>query len=80
METKELSGAAKDVMHALFFRGALASGDLPSKCGAAELRDSGLAETRHFATSFGGEDYFTFLSPDGQKCAIGFFVDGKFGQ
>lgn len=42
----ELSGAAEDVLHALFFRGALESGDLPSKSGAAELRAAGLAETR----------------------------------
>jgi hypothetical protein len=33
---KELSGAAGDVLHALFFRGALVDGDLPSKSGAAE--------------------------------------------
>lgn len=31
---KELSGAAGDVLHALFFRGALVDGDLPSKAGA----------------------------------------------
>ncbi len=60
-------------MHALFFRGALSSGDLPSKCGAAELRERGLAETRHTTTSFGGEDYFTYLTPEGQKLAIEYF-------
>jgi hypothetical protein len=37
--SKELSGAAGDVLHALFFRGALVDGDLPSKAGAAELRE-----------------------------------------
>ncbi|GJL47092.1 hypothetical protein ACX3OY_22660 [Citrobacter farmeri] len=33
-----LSGAATDVLYALFFRGALQSGGLPSKSGSAELR------------------------------------------
>ncbi|WP_434795803.1 hypothetical protein [Citrobacter europaeus] len=41
-----LSGAANEVLYALFFRGALLSGDLPSKSGAAELRELGFAETR----------------------------------
>ncbi|WP_354692685.1 hypothetical protein [Phytobacter sp. RSE-02] len=42
--SKELSGAAVDVLHALFFRGALVDGDLPSKAGAAELRELGYRE------------------------------------
>ena len=42
-----LSGAATDVLYSLFFRGALQSGDLPAKSGAAELRELGFAETRH---------------------------------
>jgi hypothetical protein len=33
-----LSGVATDVLYALFFRGALQSGDLPAKSGANELR------------------------------------------
>lgn len=45
--TLTLSDAAHDVIFSLFFRGALSSGDLPSKSGAAELRDLGLAETAH---------------------------------
>ena len=41
-----LSGAATDVLYALFFRGALTGGDLPSKSGAAELRELGCATSR----------------------------------
>lgn len=44
--SKELSGAAGDVLHALFFRGALVDGDLPSKAGAAELRELGYVMTQ----------------------------------
>jgi hypothetical protein len=65
-----LSGAAEDTLHALFFRGALPSGDLPSKAGAVELRESGLAETRTTECKYHGEDYFTFLTPAGQEEAI----------
>lgn len=70
-----LSGAAEDVLHALFFRGALPSGDLPSKAGAAELRELGLAETRTTEVRYHGEDYFTWLTPEGQRLAIERHVD-----
>lgn len=65
-----LSGAAEDVLHALFFHGALPSGDLPSKTGAQELRELGFAETRTTECKYHGEDYFTWLTPDGQRVAI----------
>lgn len=65
-----LSGAAEDVLHALFFRGALPSGDLPSKAGATELRELGLAETRTTECKYHGEDYFTWLTPEGMARAI----------
>lgn len=65
-----LSGAAEDVLHALFFRGALPSGDLPSKAGAQELRELGLAETRTTEYKYHGEDYFTWLTQKGQQVAI----------
>ncbi|MDT7459986.1 hypothetical protein [Citrobacter koseri] len=65
-----LSGAATDVLYALFYRGALQSGDLPSKSGAAELRELGFAETRHPATQYQKENYFTFLTAEGQEFAI----------
>ncbi|HAS0869578.1 TPA: Fur-regulated protein, partial [Enterobacter hormaechei subsp. oharae] len=54
-----LSGAATDVLYALFFRGALQSGELPSKSGAAQLRELGLAETRLTATAYGKVNHFT---------------------
>ena len=57
-----LSGAANEVLYALFFRGALLSGDLPSKSGTAELRELGFAETRHTATEYQKENHFTFLT------------------
>lgn len=75
-----LSGAATDVLYALFFRGALQSGDLPAKSGAAELRELGFAETRHTATEYQKENYFTFLTAEGQKFAIEHLVNTRFGK
>ena len=74
-----LSGAATDVLYALFFRGALQSGDLPAKSGASELRELGLAETRHTATEYQKENYFTFLTAEGQEFAIKHLVNTRFG-
>ncbi|MEQ4874003.1 hypothetical protein ABN151_00410 [Klebsiella oxytoca] len=76
----ELTDAANDVLYALFFRGALASGDLPAKSGAAELRSLGFAETGHVATQYQGEDYFTWLTPEGQALAIRHLVKTQFGK
>lgn len=75
-----LSGAATDVLYALFFRGALQSGDLPAKSGAAELRELGFAETRHTATEYQKENYFTFLTAEGQEYAIKHLADTRFGK
>lgn len=75
-----LSGAATDVLYSLFFRGALQSGDLPAKSGAAELRELGLAETRHTATEYQKQNYFTFLTAEGQKFAIKHLADTRFGK
>ncbi|MEX4752785.1 phage tail tip fiber protein [Enterobacter cloacae] len=74
-----LSGAATDVLYALFFRGALQSGDLPAKSGAAELRELGFAETRHTATEYQKENYFTFLTAEGQEFAIKHLANTRFG-
>ena len=74
-----LSGAATDVLYALFFRGALQSGDLPAKSGASELRELGFAETRHTATEYQKENYFTFLTAEGQEFAIKHLVNTRFG-
>lgn len=76
----ELTDASNDVLYALFFRGALASGDLPAKSGAAELRSLGFAETGHVATKYQGEDYFTWLTPAGQAFAIEHLVKTRFGK
>lgn len=73
-----LSGAATDVLYALFFRGALQSGELPSKSGAAELRELGFAETRHTATEYQKENYFTFLTAEGQEFAIKHLANTRF--
>ncbi|MDU0862754.1 MAG: hypothetical protein E7A96_24180, partial [Serratia marcescens] len=70
----ELSDSAQDVLYALFFRGALVSGDIPSKAGASALRSLGFAETGHTATPYKGEDYFTWLTPAGYAFAIGYLV------
>lgn len=75
-----LSGAATDVIYALFYRGALLSGDLPSKSGAAELRELGFAETRHTATEYQKENHFTFLTAEGQKFAVEYLVNTQFGK
>lgn len=77
---KELSGAAGDVLHALFFRGALVDGDLPSKAGAAELRELGYVMTQDTVTPFGGEHHFNFLTPAGQEFAISYLVDRHFDK
>ena len=77
---KELSGAAGDVLHALFFRGALVDGDLPSKAGAAELCELGYVMTQDTVTPFGGEHHFNFLTPAGQEFAISYLVDSQFGK
>lgn len=74
-----LSGAATDVLYSLFFRGALQPGDLPAKSGAAELRELGFAETRHTATEYQKENYFTFLTAEGQEFAIKHLVNTRFG-
>ncbi|EPS7008762.1 phage tail tip fiber protein [Enterobacter hormaechei] len=79
-ESIALSGAATDVLYALFFRGALQSGDLPAKSGAAELRELGFAETRHTATEYQKENYFTFLTAEGQEFAIKHLADTRFGK
>lgn len=78
--SKELSGAAGDVLHALFFRGALVDGDLPSKAGAAELRELGYVMTQDTVTPFGGEHHFSFLTPAGQEFAISYLVHSRFGK
>ncbi|EEU9325463.1 Fur-regulated protein [Escherichia coli] len=75
-----LSGAANEVLYALFFRGALLSGDLPSKSGTAELRELGFAETRHTATEYQKENHFTFLTSEGQKFAVEHLVNTHFGK
>lgn len=75
-----LSGAATDVLYALFYRGALLPGDLPSKSGAAELRELGFAETRHTATEYQKENHFTFLTSEGQKFAVEHLVNTRFGK
>lgn len=75
-----LSGAATDVLYALFYRGALLPGDLPSKSGAAELRELGFAETRHTATEYQKENHFTFLTAEGQKFAVEHLVNTRFGK
>ncbi|SFF34285.1 hypothetical protein SAMN05216563_1253 [Phytobacter palmae] len=77
---KELSGAAGDVLHALFFRGALLDGDLPSKAGAAELRELGYMKTQDTVTPFCGDHHFNFLTPAGQEFAISYLVDRHFGK
>lgn len=74
-----LSGAATDVLYSLFFRGALQSGELPAKSGAAELRELGFAETRHTATEYQKENYFTFLTAEGLEFAIKHLVNTRFG-
>lgn len=74
-----LTGRATDVLYALFFRGALQSGELPSKSGAAQLRELGLAETRHTATAYGKVNHFTFLTAEGQEFAVKYLVDTCFG-
>jgi len=76
----QLSDKARDVLCALFFRGAFKSGDIPSKAGVNELREAGLACTQHTATSFCGEDYFTYLTPEGQHYAIQNLVETNFGM
>ncbi|HCB1684007.1 TPA: Fur-regulated protein, partial [Citrobacter braakii] len=63
-----------------FFRGALLSGDLPSKSGTAELRELGFAETRHTATEYQKENHFTFLTSEGQKFAVEHLVNTRFGK
>lgn len=75
-----LSGAATDMLYSLFFRGALLSGDLPSKSGAAELRELGFAETRYTATEYQKENNFTFLTSEGQKFAVEHLVNTRFGK
>ncbi|EAM7659155.1 Fur-regulated protein [Salmonella enterica] len=74
-----LSGTAADVLYSLFFRGALLSGDLPSKSGTDELREMGFAETRYTATEYQKENHFTFLTSEGQKFAVEHLVNTRFG-
>ena len=76
----ELSGASVDVLHALFFRGPLESGDLPSKSGAASLVELGLAATSEIAANRGSDKHFTYLTPPGQAYAIKFLVETDFGE
>lgn len=75
-----LSGAATDVLYSLFFRGALQCAELPSKSGAAELRELGFAVTRYTATEYLKESYFTLLTAEGQEFAIKHLADTRFGK
>lgn len=75
-----LSGAATDVLYALFFRGALQCAELPSKSGTAELRELGFAVSRYTATEYLKESYFTFLTAEGQEFAIKYLADTRFGK
>ncbi|WP_223862534.1 phage tail tip fiber protein [Enterobacter ludwigii] len=79
-ENITLSGAATDVLYSLFFRGALQCAELPSKSGAAELRELGFAVTRYTATEYLKESYFTFLTAEGQEFAIKHLADTRFGK
>lgn len=45
MVRDNIDGGTLDTMHALYFRGSLESGDLPSKGGLADLIQKGWAET-----------------------------------
>ena len=76
----ELSGASIDVLHALFFRGLLESGDLPSKSGAAALVEIGLATTSKIAALGESDNLFTYLTPPGQSYAIKFLAETSFGS
>lgn len=75
-----LSGAATDVLYSLFFRGALQCAELPSKSGAAELRELGFAVSRYTAPEYLKESYFTFLTAEGQEFAIKHLADTRFGK
>lgn len=79
-ENVELSGAATDVLYALFFHGALVDGDLPSKAGADELRELGFVKTQDKVTSLASDSHYSFLTPAGQKFAISYLVDSNFGK
>jgi hypothetical protein len=68
------------VLYALFYRGALLSGDLPSKSGAAELRELGFAETRRTVTEYQKENHFTFLTAEGQEFAVNHLANTQFGN
>lgn len=76
----ELSGGAKDVLHALFFRGALEDGDLPSKSGASQLRKLGFIKTQNLAVSYRGASFYNFLTPAGQEFAVAYLADSFFGK
>lgn len=75
----QLSGCAGDVLYALFFRGALQLGDLPSKSGARELQAAGFVVASHTATPFGGDNYFVYLTAKGQAFAIQYLAETRFG-
>ncbi|MHC8173577.1 Fur-regulated protein, partial [Klebsiella pneumoniae] len=68
------------MLYALFYRGALLSGDLPSKSGAAELRELGFAETRRTVTEYQKENHFTFLTAEGQEFAVNHLANTQFGN
>lgn len=76
----DLSGASIDVLHALFFRGPLVAGDLPSKSGASDLVGLGLATTSKIAAFGDNDDLFTYLTAPGQAYAIKFLVETNFGH
>jgi hypothetical protein len=55
-------------------------GDLPSKAGAAELRELGYVMTQDTVTPFDGENHYNFLTPAGQEFAISYLVESRFGK
>lgn len=57
----------------------MTGGDLPSKSGAAELRELGFAESRHTATKYHEKNFFTFLTAEGQEFAIKHLANTRFG-
>lgn len=65
----ELTGAEYDVFHALFTRGALESGDLPSKSGASSLIERGYVMVFEglYQLTLRGRFYWEFYTEGSQK-------------
>jgi len=76
MNKVELSGAAVDTLHALFWFGPREAGEVPSKSGEAELQGYGICHRVDYYNPPAGKDKnLVTLTPVGYQFALEYFIE-----